>query len=138
MQAYHIIAGFSDIKSELRTKLGIKKSFTELQLWFSLNDGVLYTHDYADHNKNMVLAVHNPFRGGWKVFLQKGTFGEVLVKHIVEKYSANEVLEEILNLYRSHGFFPSVNETSCKISSNPCNNSRGGINLSSILPESRA
>ena len=51
MQTFHIIAGFSDIKYELRIKANITKSLQELELWFTYEEGVLYAHDYVDHYK---------------------------------------------------------------------------------------
>lgn len=38
MHAYQIVAGFSEIKSQLRIKANLKKSLGDLQLWFSFEE----------------------------------------------------------------------------------------------------
>ena len=68
MQTFHIIAGFSDIKSELRTKTKITKPLQELELWFTCEDDVFYAHDYDDHQKCIALALYKPEDKSWKHF----------------------------------------------------------------------
>ena len=106
MQTFHIIAGFSDIKSELRTRAQISKSLQQLELWFTCDENVLYVHDYDDHQKCVVLAIYNPRSNLWNYFLRKGSFGELLVKQKCESTPVNLLADVFYKLYRLYGFIP--------------------------------
>jgi hypothetical protein len=104
LETYQIIAGFSDIKNELRIKASINKAFSELDLWFSLEEGVLYVHDYSDHAKSLALAAQNLTNKKWWIFLRKRTFGYLLIEQMLQKHVLEELIDELQELYSSHGF----------------------------------
>lgn len=106
MDTYQIIAGFSEIKSELRTKARIQKSLDEITLWFSFEENILYVHDYDDHFKCMILAIYNRGANEWMYFLAKSGYGKMLVEDVCTIYSSNEIIRKLMELYRSHGFIP--------------------------------
>jgi hypothetical protein len=103
MLDFHIIAGFSDIKREFRTKTRTKKSYDDLDLFFSLAGEVLYTHDNDDHSS--CIAVASRLESSlWRVFLQKESYGSQLIKMATAKYPLSELANNLNDLYKSHGF----------------------------------
>lgn len=106
MQAFHIIAGFSDIKSELRTRAQISKSLPQLELWFTCDENVLYVHDYDDHQKCIALTLYKPTDKSWRCFLRKGSYGEMLVMYICKNAQINLLAEKFFDLYKLYGFIP--------------------------------
>ena len=86
MEAYQIIYGFSEIKSELQTKSRISKPLEQLELWFTLEEDVLYVHDYTDHTKCIALAIYNPADKAWKYFLKTGSYADKLIKYVCELF----------------------------------------------------
>ena len=105
MERMHIIAGFSDIKSELRTKTQINKLLTNLRLWFSYNNGILCAHDYHEHNKNIILVVFNSSENTWRLFLRENSYGKNLVMDIVYNTPQDKILVRIRALYAEYGFY---------------------------------
>jgi hypothetical protein len=103
LQDYQIVSGFSDIKSELRTKSEIKKSLSEIRLWFSLEGDVLYVHDYDDHEKCIALAIQSS--KGWVVFLGKGKSGFRLLEYVFSRVTFVQVPEELNEQYKLYGYF---------------------------------
>ncbi len=106
MEAYQIIAGFSDIKSEFRTSAGIKKSQSALQLLFRFREDILWVHDFDAHEKKMILALFNPNHNLWKITLWKGGPGERLIKHVTTKFERDKLEEELMELYSFFGYIP--------------------------------
>ncbi len=103
MQTYQIVSGFSDIKSELRRKARIKKPLSELRLWFSLSEGVLYVHDYSDHMCSIVIALKA--KTHWIVYLDNKTFGYRLVFEIVNSVPEMKLVEYLSQLHEINGTF---------------------------------
>ncbi|MEQ1665110.1 MAG: hypothetical protein ABL927_07005 [Bdellovibrionales bacterium] len=106
MDALHIIAGFSDIKSELRTKTRLSTTLDQLELWFTFDNNVLYIHDYDDHEKCIPLVIFASTNRSLTYLLPDHGYGFNLVKYICENNSYDEILEPIKGLYASHGFIP--------------------------------
>lgn len=106
MEARHIIAGFSEIKSALRTKTQMTKSMQQIELWFSCDDDVLYVHDYEDNLKSLALAIYFLENKCWKSFFRNRSCGETLVVYYCEKYPSHLLAEEFNELYRLYGFIP--------------------------------
>ncbi len=104
MEAYQIIYGFSEIKSELRSHAQALRSTEQLELWFTFDEGVLRVHDYEDHARSAVLAIYNSKNQLWKYFLRTGSYGEKLIKDICETHPKEDVIHNIRNLYYLHGF----------------------------------
>lgn len=106
MQVHHLIAGFSDIKSDFLIKTRTTKQLENLKLWFSFKDNILYVHDYDDHNTNMVLARYNVEKNLWTVYLRSTNYGEKVVQYIIGQSCANNIAENLNEKYRSYGFIP--------------------------------
>ena len=105
MEAYQIVAGFSDIKEFLRTKTRTQKSLTELQLWFSFENDVIYVHDYFEHKTSAALAVYSADQNLWTVYLEKN-FGERLIRRVIYTTPNKEINGTLNRLYDLHGFIP--------------------------------
>ncbi len=105
MDSYQLVAGLSDIKKELVVKTGSSKALSEVQLWFSYEDGVLYAHDYNDHAKCIVLAILK-IDETWVYFLQSNGYGFKLIKEATEQYLVDTIAKELNSTNFSHGFVP--------------------------------
>lgn len=106
MEAYQIIAGFSDIKSEFITKTGTDKTLAELHLWFSYEDEVLYVYDYSDHTKALVLAVFNSGNSTWSVYLRPYSYGRALALYILSRTKLERIKNKFNEMYVLYGFVP--------------------------------
>ena len=104
MHAYQIVAGFSEIKSELRNKTNINKVLSDLQLWFSYEVDVLYAHDHADHLKCIALALYKRPEGTWAISFTGGAYGKQLVAHVINKFGAKSSAYEFNNLFQLYGY----------------------------------
>ena len=104
MLAYQIVAGFSDIKSELRKQFHQNKNLGDLQLWFSFEQDAFYAHDYQDHPKCMTLAIYNRTEKTWQVTFGGGTYGKRLIQHAINNYDVSDLTDKFHYLYRSHGY----------------------------------
>lgn len=100
MLAYQIVAGFLEIKIELRKKENISKKLVDLYLWVSNEDNLLCVHDYEDHKKCMTLAIYNKTRDEWAICF-KGALGRRVIEYVI---NPDKVLRrdprEILPIYR--------------------------------------
>jgi hypothetical protein len=101
MLAYQIVAGFSEIKLELRKKAKISKKLMDLHLWFSLEGNTLRVHDYKDHKNSMDLAI---CKRKW-IIGYKGVFGKRLIEYGIKSAENIKESERLNDLYKSHGFF---------------------------------
>jgi hypothetical protein len=104
VESYQVISGFSDIKSELRDKAKIKKPLSEIQLWFTVDRGVLCVHDFSEHEKCIVLAIYSEKKTSWTVFLKKVS-GRRLVMWVLQ-YPPGRIGTEFNKLNDLYGFLP--------------------------------
>ncbi len=105
MQSHQIISGFSDIKAELRTRTRTNRPMSELRLWFSLTDGLLYAHDYELHRCCIVIAIKNS--DNWFVRLDPKTFGYKLVSETISRWPEVKLVKQFQVLYEGYGHYPS-------------------------------
>lgn len=105
MQSHQIISGFSDIKAELRTQTRTDKPMSELRLWFSLTDGVLYVHDYDLHRCCFVVAIKTGLE--WNVRLDPKTFGYMLIRETIGNGLEEKTVNRLHDLYDECGYYPS-------------------------------
>jgi hypothetical protein len=104
MQSLHIIGGFSDIKSQFIKKYYLERAPVKLRLWFSIEDQIVYVHDYKYHNKCMMVAVFDGLVYESRIDIDR-------VKRLVNyafdlsKNKNNDIADELNNLYASHGAF---------------------------------
>lgn len=103
MQSHQIISGFSDIKSELQKRTGMNKQMSELRLWFSRTDDVLYAHDYDLHRCCIMVAIKTG--GGWNIRLDPRTFGSKLILETLRDTAEEEIINELHRLYREYGAY---------------------------------
>lgn len=106
MQELSVVIAFSDIKREFLAKVRTNRSIEDLQLWFTLVDGVLYVHDYEDHEVCMVLALWQDEAKILKVYLPSGSFGDRFIKYLFRTYSQGQLLRKLQDYYDSCGFRP--------------------------------
>ena len=104
MQTYQIVAGFSDIKSELQIRANINRDLKDLQLWFSFEEGVLYVHDHREHEKCIALALYNESQQVWQITFGGGAYGKQLIRHAVRSFSTGTLIRNFYRLYRLHGY----------------------------------
>lgn len=102
MEQHQIILGFSDIKLQFIKKLNLDKLPAELKLWFSLDEGVLYLHDYDKHETSIPIAIFE--NGRVKYYLDKRDFSIPLLiyarnKSLLENSSIAQELNELFDLY---------------------------------------
>ncbi len=71
VETYQVIAGFSDIKVELKERGRVTKSLSELRLWFTFRDDILCVHDYADHSKFIIIGLYDSKLNSWSILLQQ-------------------------------------------------------------------
>ncbi len=105
MHAYQIVAGFSEIKSHLRTKAKLSKPLRELLLWFSLDGDVLFGHDFHDHKKCIALAAYNKNERRWLIVFEGGVYGRQVIKYAISGSETNNVVKALFDLYKLHGHF---------------------------------
>lgn len=103
MHAYQIVAGFSEIKIELRKKARISKPIKDLHLWFSIEENILSVHDYEEHGKFITLAVYDD-RDDWTI-IYKDILGRRVIDYGIRKAEKFKEAKELNELYESHGFF---------------------------------
>jgi hypothetical protein len=105
MKPHQISIGLSSIKLQLIRKLGLNKDLNEMNIWFSLEDGVLYVHDFNKHKSCMVIAlVSNRVE---RCFLNGGHFDVEVVHHGYNKSieTKTNIAEAMNKLYNSDGFW---------------------------------
>lgn len=105
LEAHQIVAGFSDIKTQFRTKLKIKRPLIDLRLWFTFADDALCIHDYHDHKKKMIAALYNSKTGSWRILVDKGTKAELLMLFVTKEIKPAEMQNGIRGLYSLFGYF---------------------------------
>ena len=106
MQSTQIIYGFSDIKIQFSDKCKVKKSVSELILWFSFDSEILYVHDYDDHEISMALAVKKQ-TSDWITFLKLGSHGDNLVKDTIFTFKDKKFEDPAASLneqYKEYGY----------------------------------
>jgi hypothetical protein len=107
MQSHHIIAAFSDLKSEIRTKYRPAFEQSQLKLWFTFEHDVLYVQDFANHKKCIALAIYNSKFCEWKVMFTQRHYGNKLIYYVIGFDKRPKlVLEDFFKLYKSYGFYP--------------------------------
>ncbi|GEM_PF-3726818 len=104
MLAYQIVAGFSEIKSQLRKQTNLSKSLEVLQLWFSFEEDVLYAHDFHDHKKCMALAVYKRNNSSWLVTFRGSAYGRQVIEYGINRSELNKLAYIFNDLYKSHGY----------------------------------
>ncbi len=104
MQTYHIVAGFSEIKFQLRTQNNLIKPLEELRLWFSFEEDVLYVHDFDNHDKCIALAVYNKSEKAWQIVFRGGAYGRQVIENAINSYDLKVLAISTNNLYKSHGY----------------------------------
>jgi hypothetical protein len=62
------MAGFKFIRTELRIKCKIEKPLSELALWFTLENDILYVHDRENHKELLKEAIEKE-KGSPHIFL---------------------------------------------------------------------
>lgn len=106
MQSHHIIAAFSDLKSEIRTKYRPDLEQSQLKLWFSFEHGVLYVHDFSKHERCIALAIYNSKFREWETLFTERHYGKTLVKYVTElDPKPTLTLEKLFKLYELYGFY---------------------------------
>lgn len=78
----------------------------ELGLWFSFEEGILYVHDYADHEQCIAIAIYSRPQNNWRITLKQGTFGRKLIEWIVSKEEFGKIANKLNHEYVSYGFVP--------------------------------
>ena len=104
MLEYQIVAGFSEIKSQLRMQASLSKSLDELQLWFSFVDDVLYVHDSHDHKKCIALAFYKKNKSAWRVSFEGKAYGREVIEYAIGLSEPNELSERFNNLFKLYGY----------------------------------
>jgi hypothetical protein len=111
MQTVEIMAGFKDIKSELRIKYPDILTFNDLVLWFQMNGSVLYVHNYDKHEQQIKLATYRAYtKSVDHIFLGPKNCGRKLIYYANEIANAkNTPLDlELRDLFKMHGTLPSL------------------------------
>ena len=101
MEQIKIIAGFTNIRNQFRTRVSNSRDKENLELWFSFKQNILCAHDYDSHNTNMVIAAWIDLK--WRIYLNESSYGEKLVKFLVNTTKRSNLEERINNLYKTHG-----------------------------------
>ncbi len=104
MLDYQIVAGFSEIKTQLRTQAKLKKAMADLKLWFGFEEDVLYAHDFHDHEQCIALAVYNRSKSLWRVIFQGNAYGREVIEYAIGGVGSEKSATNLNNLYKSHGF----------------------------------
>lgn len=105
MHSYQIIAGFSEIKSELRNYYKMSNPLNELHLWFTFEDNVLCAHDFNEHAKFLALAAHDQFAGDWNTTFRGGDYGTQLIEYAIETFEMHKLAKEFYGFYLLNGHF---------------------------------
>ena len=104
MLNHQIMAGFSEIKTQLRTKTNLNKTLADLQLWFSNEGDVLYAHDFHDHEKCMALAVYNGSKSIWRVIFLGNAYGREVIEYAIGGIGPERSATKLNSMYNSHGY----------------------------------
>ena len=104
MLAYQIIAGFSEIKSEIRNQYNLTENLEDFQLWFSLEQDIIYAHDYQEHEKCIALAIYKRPENTWRITFSGGDYGKQVITYATNKFEIEDIDEAFYDLYRSHGY----------------------------------
>lgn len=106
METYQVIAGFSDIKVELKERGRITKSFSELRLWFTFRDDILCVHDYADHSKFIIIGLYDSKLNSWSILLRANSYGERLVLKMTSGKPSDDLVSAFQTAYLLLGHIP--------------------------------
>jgi hypothetical protein len=108
MKTIEIMAGFKDIKTELRIKYPDILTLKEIHLWFRLENNLLKVHDYNSHERQIKLATYlSHSKTIDHIFLENKNRGRKLILYAgVEAAIKNEKIDDYLNgLFVAHGEF---------------------------------
>ncbi len=106
METVHIIAGFSDITSELVQRTAGHKEKSLIKLHFSFENGLLRAHDFSNHSRFIILAVYNDKAEKWWCCLRTDSNGARLISDVTGKSPPVQILLALENLYLANGSFP--------------------------------
>ncbi len=105
MDSLQYIHGFSELKTEFRTRQKTKKLSGDLALWFSVHDGVLLVHDFENHKDYFILGIHNPRSKSWKIYVEFGSFQYRLTKEIIGSVSIDKLADEFNQKFKIYGYW---------------------------------
>jgi hypothetical protein len=106
IEPLEIMTGFSQIKSEFRSKCKIEKPLSELALWFTFSDHFLIVHDMEEHNVSMTIAtLMSSSENRWQIFFPENSPGHQLIKMAYEKNKLRPE-KELNTQYKLTGFIP--------------------------------
>ena len=96
MQQRELVSGFSELKDLLIRICKIERPRNQIRLYFTFSDNELWMHDYADHEKKVLLLKnkinHLPTDSqGWK-----------LINDSIKSKEPDALLN---TLFQLHGFF---------------------------------
>jgi hypothetical protein len=106
METYQVIAGYSDIKVELKERAGILKPLSDIKLWFTFEDEILCVHDFENHDKYIIVAFCDVDQCSWKILLRSGSYGEKLVLSWTSSIAAAKLARELNVEYSLMGHTP--------------------------------
>jgi hypothetical protein len=75
----------------------------ELRLWFTLENGVLYAHDYVDHKYAIAIAIKA--RDKWHIILDTQSNGHRLIYKVVHENIDSKILKTLDELYTEYGHY---------------------------------
>jgi hypothetical protein len=104
METYQVIAGYSDIKVELKERAGILKPISDIKMWFTFEDEMLCVHDYEEHDKYFIAAIYDSAQTSWKLLLPVGSYGERLVLRRISSVALAKLAEELNREYSLMGY----------------------------------
>lgn len=104
MLSYQFVAGLSEIKTRLRTHNNLKKSLVDLQLWFSFEVGVLFVHDFHDHEKCLVLAEYNNLKREWRILFRGKAYGRQVIAYVIGQNRPEEIASGFNDLFKLFGY----------------------------------
>jgi hypothetical protein len=90
MEAVQIIAGFTDIKIQLAQSCRVAKDLNDLYLWFSIEENILYAHDYDQHQSCIALAVLNSDNKSVEAYFSIRRRAQKLIEYCTEHFDEKE------------------------------------------------
>lgn len=101
MDRLHIISGFSDIKSELISRLALTMKIEELILHFTFANDLLCAHNFNNHQQAIIIALKS--NEAWTVRLDPRNFGYPLVKEQIQ-LKGDRAADNLNKLFDLFGF----------------------------------
>ncbi|MEQ1665364.1 MAG: hypothetical protein ABL927_08325 [Bdellovibrionales bacterium] len=74
-----------------------------MRFWFTLENGVLYAHDYDDHQHCIALAIKA--KNKWRVILDLRSNGHRLIYKVVHENIESKILKTLDELYTEYGHY---------------------------------